>query len=220
MILAASILSADFGHLHEEIEAAARGGAEIVHIDVMDGHFVPNLSVGPPVIRALRRLTQLRIDVHLMIDNATGTLLDAFVDAGADWVSVHVEVQPHLQRTVDHLRSRGVRPGVVLNPATPVSALDAILPDVDYVLVMTVNPGFGGQKLLPRTLDKVRALRAQILAHGLRTQIEADGGIDDNNVSQVLDAGVDIIVAGESVFGSGDAAACARRLLTIGKNRG
>jgi ribulose-phosphate 3-epimerase len=206
MILAASILSADFGHLHEEIEAAAQGGA--------------NLSVGPPVIRALRRLTQLRIDVHLMMDNATGALLDAFVDAGADWVSVHVEVQPHLQRTVDHLRSRGVRPGVVLNPATPVSALDAILPDVDYVLVMTVNPGFGGQKLLPRTLDKVRALRAQILAHGLRTQIEADGGIDDNNVSQVLDAGVDIIVAGESVFGSGDAAACARRLLTIGKNRG
>ena len=220
MILAASILAADFGCLRDEIEAATRGGAQVIHVDVMDGHFVPNLSVGPPVLRAVRRLTQLPLDVHLMMDNATGPLLDAFIDAGASWISVHVEVQPQLQRTIDHLRARGVRPGVALNPATPLAALDAALPAIDHVLVMTVNPGFGGQQFLPGMLDKVRELRRRINAAGLRTQIEADGGIADHNVREVVEAGVDVVVAGAAVFGGGDAATAASRLLRIGNGKG
>jgi len=219
MILAASILAADFGRLGDEIAAASQGGAQVIHVDVMDGHFVPNLSVGPPVLRAVRRLTELPVDVHLMMDNATGTLLDAFIDAGANWISVHVEAQRHLQRTIDQLRARGVRPGVALNPATPLGTLDAILPEIEYVLVMTVSPGFGGQQLLPRTLDKVRELRKRIGAAGLRTQVEADGGIGEHNIRQVTEAGVDIVVAGEAVFGSGDAATGARRLLSIANER-
>jgi ribulose-phosphate 3-epimerase len=220
MILAASILAADFGRLREEIAAAALGGAQVIHVDVMDGHFVPNLSVGPPVLRAVRRLTELPLDVHLMMDNATGTLLDAFIDAGANWISVHVEAQPQLQRTIDHLRSRGVRPGVALNPATPLDTLDAALSGIDYVLVMTVNPGFGGQQLLPHTLDKVRELHQRLRAASLSTQIEADGGIAEHNIRQVVEAGVDIVVAGEAVFGAGDAVTAARRLLSIASGRG
>jgi ribulose-phosphate 3-epimerase len=219
MILAASILAADFGRLGDEIAAASQGGAQVIHVDVMDGHFVPNLSVGPPVLRAVRRLTELPLDVHLMMDNATGTLLDAFIDAGANWISVHVEAQPHLQRTIDQLRARGVRPGVALNPATPLETLNAILPEIEHVLVMTVSPGFGGQVLLPRTLDKVRELRKRIRAANLHTQIEADGGIGEHNLRQVVEAGVDVVVAGEAVFGSGDAATGARRLLGIANER-
>jgi ribulose-phosphate 3-epimerase len=219
MILAASILAADFGRLRDEVAAASLGGAQAIHVDVMDGHFVPNLSVGPPVLRALRRVTELPLDVHLMIDNATGPLLDAFVDAGANWISVHVEAQPHLQRTIDHLRSRGVRPGVALNPATPLDTLGVVLSEIDYVLVMTVNPGLGGQQLIPRALDKARQLRQRVQAASLRTQIEADGGIAEHNIRQVLDAGVDIAVVGEALFGAGDAAAAAGRLLSAADDK-
>jgi ribulose-phosphate 3-epimerase len=212
MILAASILSADFGRLCDEVQAAVRGGAGVIHVDVMDGHFVPNLSVGPPVVRALRRTTDLPLDVHLMIEEPD-RYLDAFIDAGANWVSVHVETHTHLQRTLDRLRKRGVRAGVAINPATPLAALDEIMPDVDFVLAMTVNPGFGGQTLMPRTLAKVRALRQTISSLGLVTQIEADGGIDEANIREVVTAGVDIVVAGAAVFANGDPEAATRRLI-------
>jgi ribulose-phosphate 3-epimerase len=214
-IIAASILSADMGRLGEEVSAAEHAGADWVHVDVMDGHFVPNLSVGPPVVRALRRATTLPIEVHLMLDNAD-RYLDVFLDAGADAISVHAEAQPHLQRSIERLHERGARAGVALNPATPVTVLDEVLPELDFVLVMTVNPGFGGQTLLPRTLDKVRGLRRCIGAKNLRTSIEADGGINESNVREVLAAGVDIVVAGAAVFASGNAEDGARRLLEAG----
>jgi len=212
MILAASILSADFAQLGAQVNAAARGGASLIHVDVMDGHFVPNLSVGPPVVRAVRGISALPIDVHLMLSHPEH-FLDVFVDSGAQWLSVHIEAQPNVQRNVDHLRARGVRAGVALNPATPLSAIDEILPDLDFVLVMSVNPGFGGQPLLPRTFGKVRALRRRVQELGLATQIEVDGGIDTSNVRQLLEAGADVIVAGASVFGDGDAEVAAGRLL-------
>jgi ribulose-phosphate 3-epimerase len=212
MILAPSILSADFGRLAEEIAAAERGGAGLVHVDVMDGHFVPNLTVGPPVVKAVRRATKLPIDVHLMIENAD-RYVDGFADAGADWISLHVEALPHLQRTVAHLRARGVRPGVALNPSTPLTSLDEILPELDYVLVMSVNPGFGGQTLLASSLDKIKRLSQTASARGLAPQIEVDGGVDATNAKSLVDAGALILVAGNAVFGRGNAEADARRIL-------
>jgi ribulose-phosphate 3-epimerase len=212
MILAPSILSADFGRLADEIAAAERGGAGVVHVDVMDGHFVPNLTVGPVVVKAVRRATRLPVDVHLMIENAE-RYVDAFRDAGADWISVHVEAQPHLQRTIAQLRGRGASPGVVLSPATPLQSLDEILPEVDYVLVMSVNPGFGGQAFIPASLDKVRRLAASIRARGLRARIEIDGGIDASNARRVVEAGAEILVAGNAVFGQGQAERDARRII-------
>ena len=188
MILAPSILSSDFARLGEQVACAERGGAGLVHVDVMDGHFVPNLTIGPPVLGALRRTTSLPLDCHLMIENAD-RFLDAFVDAGAAWVSLHVEAMPHLQRAVNHLRSRGVRAGVALNPATPLTTLEEILPELDFVLVMSVNPGFGGQRFLPLSLDKVRRLRAEITRRGLPTQIEVDGGVDASNARLLAEAG-------------------------------
>jgi ribulose-phosphate 3-epimerase len=212
MILAPSILSADFARLGEDIASAERGGAGAIHVDVMDGHFVPNITLGPPVVKAIRRATTLPLDVHLMIENAD-RYLDAFVDAGATWISLHAEALPHLQRSVAHLKGRGVQAGVAINPATPLSALEEILPDLDYVLVMSVNPGFGGQKFLPGSLDKVRRLRAQIADRGLSVRIEVDGGVDLTNVRALSDAGADILVAGQAVFGGGDAERDARRLM-------
>ena len=212
MILAPSILSADLGHLADDLKRAERGGAGLVHLDVMDGHFVPNITMGPMVVQAARRATQLPIDAHLMIENAE-RYVDAFADAGAAWISVHVEAQPHLQRTLAHLRGRGVRAGVALNPATPLSALEEILPDADYVLVMSVNPGFGGQRFLPGSLDKVRRLRRTIQERGLAVAIEVDGGVDAGNVKVLVEAGAEILVAGSAVFGQGDAEAGARRLI-------
>jgi ribulose-phosphate 3-epimerase len=212
MILAPSILSADFGRLAEDIARAERGGAGLVHVDVMDGHFVPNLTVGPPVVKAVRKATKLPIDVHLMIENAD-RYLDAFVDAGADWISVHVEALPHLQRSIAHLRGRGCRPGVAINPATPLASLEEILPELDYVLVMSVNPGFGGQLFIPASLDKIRRLARQVRERGLETQIEVDGGVDATNARTLVDAGADVLVAGSAVFSQGDAEAGARRLL-------
>ena len=211
MILAPSILSADFARLGEQVAAAERGGAGLVHADVMDGHFVPNLTIGPVVVKALSRVTRLPVDVHLMIENAD-RYLDAFIDAGASWISVHVEAMPHLQRAAAHLRARGIRPGVALNPSTPLTALEEVLPELDYVLVMSVNPGFGGQAFLPGSLGKISRLRSQIEARRLAVQIEVDGGVDAGNLRALVEAGASVLVAGSAVFGQGDAEAGVRRL--------
>ena len=216
MILAPSILSADFARLAEQVAEVKAGGAGMVHVDVMDGHFVPNITLGPPIVKSLRKATDLPLDCHLMIENAD-RWVDAFVDAGAGWVSVHVEAVPHLERTVAHLKSRGAKAGVAINPATPLVALEEILPELDYVLVMSVNPGFGGQTFIPSTLDKIRRLRSQVQARGLHTRIEVDGGVDASNVARVVEAGAEIVVAGNAVFGQGDAAAAARRMLEAGR---
>jgi ribulose-phosphate 3-epimerase len=178
----------------------------------MDGHFVPNITVGPLIVAAARKATELPIDVHLMIENAD-RYVDAFADAGASWISVHVEALPHLQRTVAHLRERGVEPGVAVNPATPLSALGEILPELHLVLVMSVNPGFGGQSFLPASVDKVRRLRQLVEQRGLSVRIEVDGGVDVDNARTLLEAGAEILVAGSAVFGRGDAERDARRLI-------
>jgi ribulose-phosphate 3-epimerase len=212
MILAPSILAADFARLGEEIAAAGRGGAGAIHVDVMDGHFVPNITLGPPVVKSIRRATTLPLDVHLMIEDAD-RYLDAFIDAGATWISLHAEALPHLQRSVAHLKDRGIQAGVAINPATPLAALDEILPELDYVLVMSVNPGFGGQKFLPGSLDKVRRLHREIGDRGLRARIEVDGGVDLTNIRALTEAGAEILVAGVAVFGAGDAERDARRLV-------
>ena len=212
MILAPSILASDYARLADQVAAAARGGAQLVHVDVMDGHFVPNITLGPPVVASLHKATPLPLDVHLMIENAD-RYLQAFVDAGAAWVSVHQEAVPHLQRQVAFLRERGVRAGVALNPATPLVTLDEILPELDYVLVMSVNPGFGGQKFIPATLEKIRRLHAIIGERGLKTQIEVDGGVDESNIRALVEAGAEVLVAGSAVFGHGDPEAAARRLI-------
>ena len=212
MILAASILSADFSRLAEDIARAERGGAAVIHVDVMDGHFVPNITLGPPVVKSIRKATALPLDCHLMIEDAD-RYLDAFVDAGADWVSVHVEAVPHLERAVAHLAKRGAKPGVVLNPATPLATLEEILPEVHHVLIMSVNPGFGSQTFIPSSLDKVRRLKAMIGARGLATRIEIDGGVHAGNVKEVVAAGVEVVVAGSAVFGEGDVTAAARRMI-------
>jgi ribulose-phosphate 3-epimerase len=212
MILAPSILASDYARLAEEVAAAARGGATLVHVDVMDGHFVPNITLGPPIVASLHKATPLPLDVHLMIENAD-RYLQAFVEAGAAWISLHQEAVPHLERQVAFLRERGVRAGVALNPATPLATLDEILPELDYVLVMSVNPGFGGQKFIPAALDKIRRLRRVIQDRGLRTQIEVDGGVDAGNIRALVEAGADVLVAGSAVFGKGDPEAAARQLL-------
>ena len=214
MILLPSILAADFGRLGDEVARAERGGAGAIHADVMDGHFVPNLTLGPAVVKAVRRSTSLPIDVHLMTLEPD-RFVDSFIDAGASWISVHVETTPHLQRTVAYLRARGVRPGVVLNPSTPLSSLEEILDEVDYVLLMSVNPGFGGQAFLPASLGKVRRLRRAVQERGVRVQIEVDGGVDASNARALVDAGAELLVAGSAVFGGGDAEAAARRLIEI-----
>ena len=209
--IAPSILSADFTRLGEEIAAAEQGGASVVHCDVMDGHFVPNLTIGLPVIKSLKRATRLPLDAHLMISEP-GRYAEQFVEAGASMVSVHVEADAHLNRTLVGIRNKGALAGVVINPATPISALEEALPFADYVLVMSVNPGFGGQKFVPGTLDKVRRLKRMIDERGLKTRIEIDGGIDKTNIADVVAAGAEIIVAGTAVFGAGDPAAGVREL--------
>jgi ribulose-phosphate 3-epimerase len=209
--IAPSILSADFTRLGEEIAAAERGGATLVHCDVMDGHFVPNLTIGLPVIKSLKRATRLPLDAHLMISEP-GRYAEQFVEAGASMVSVHVEADAHLNRTLVGIRNKGALAGVVINPATPLSAIEEALPFADYVLVMSVNPGFGGQRFVPGTLDKVRRLKLMIDERGLKTRIEIDGGIDKTNVADVVAAGAEIIVAGTAVFGAGDPAAGVREL--------
>lgn len=202
--IAPSILSADFSRLGEEIAAVERGGASILHVDVMDGHFVPNITIGLPVVKSLATATRLPIDAHLMISEP-GRYAAEFVKAGARMVSVHVEADANLHRTLMSIKAAGALAGVVLNPATPVSALEEALQFVDYVLVMSVNPGFGGQKFIEPSIDKVRRLRTMIDEKQLPVRIEIDGGIDRDNIEQVVAAGAEIIVAGSAVFGSKDA---------------
>jgi ribulose-phosphate 3-epimerase len=212
VILAPSILAADFSRLADEVARAEAGGAGLVHADVMDGHFVPNLTMGPALVKSVRGATRLPIDVHLMIERPDD-FIDAFADAGADWMSVHVETVPHLHRTLDKIRSRGVRAGVVLNPATPLGALEEALPYVDYVLVMSVNPGFGGQKFIDSALHKVERLRRVLVERSLAVQVEIDGGVDLSNIRRVVESGVDIAVAGAAVFGGGDPEGASRALI-------
>jgi ribulose-phosphate 3-epimerase len=212
--IAPSILAADFAALGACIAAAERGGADLVHVDVMDGHFVPNLTVGPPVVRSISRVARVPLDVHLMIEEPD-RYIEAFIEAGAGLISVHVEVLPHLHRTLGLIKSLGAQAGVVLNPSTPVGCLEEVAADVDFVLVMTVNPGFGGQAFIPRSASKVRAMRALLDEAGNPAPIEVDGGIDQDNIAQIVEAGADWIVAGSSVFGSDDAEAATRRLKAL-----
>jgi ribulose-phosphate 3-epimerase len=201
--IAPSILSADFAALGAAIAAAERGGADLIHVDVMDGHFVPNITIGVPVVQSLRRVTKLGLDVHLMIEDPD-RYLEAFAEAGASMISVHVEVTRHLHRTVHAIKALGVQAGVVLNPATPSGALQDIAADVDFVVVMSVNPGFGGQTFIPRSESKVREVRALLDRAGNRANVEIDGGVDLQNIASVVTAGARIIVAGSAVFHTPD----------------
>ena len=209
--IAPSILSANFSCLGDEIRAVERGGAGVLHVDVMDGHFVPNITIGLPVVKSLAGFTRLPIDAHLMITEP-GTYAPQFVKAGAQMVSVHVEADPNLHRTLTAIKSAGAQAGVVLNPATPVSAVDEALQFVDYVLVMSVNPGFGGQKFIPQSIDKVKRLRQLINERQLNVRIEIDGGIDRTNIETVVAAGAEIIVAGSAIFGTPDAETAVKEL--------
>jgi ribulose-phosphate 3-epimerase len=198
--IAPSILSADFARLADSIAEAEEAGADWIHVDVMDGHFVPNITIGVPVVAALRRVTDLPLDVHLMIEQPD-RFIDAFVDAGADWLTVHQEAAVHLHRTVERIRQKGAKPGVSLNPATPVGVLGEILPYVDMVLVMSVNPGFGGQRYIPSSARKVAALRRELDERGLwPIEIEVDGGIGPDTAAEIVDAGATVLVAGAAVF--------------------
>ena len=212
--LAPSILSADFAHLGDQCAQAVAGGATVLHVDVMDGHFVPNITIGPPVVASLRKVTDVPLDVHLMIENPD-QYIPAFVDAGADWISVHQEACVHLHRTLQLIRFRGVRAGVVLNPATPVHTLGDVFDMVDHVLVMSVNPGFGGQQFIPRTLEKIRKLVVMRNANGYGFRIEVDGGISTETIGDVVRAGAEILVAGSAVFGKGDASRNVQQLLKM-----
>jgi len=207
--IAPSILSADFGRLAEEVRAAEAAGADWIHVDVMDGRFVPNITIGPLVVEAVRRVTKLPIDAHLMIVEPE-RYVEAFAKAGADLVSVHAEVSPHLHRTLQAIRAAGARPSVALNPSTPLSALEWVLADCDMVLLMTVNPGFGGQRYIPECTEKVRQLRALADARGQALEIEVDGGIKADTVAEVAAAGANVFVAGTAVFGAKDYAAAIR----------
>ena len=210
--LAPSLLSADFAHLADQIHAAAEGGGTVIHVDVMDGHFVPNITIGPPVVRSLRKVTDLPLDCHLMIENPD-QYIPEFAEAGADWISVHQEACRHLDRTLHLVRDHGARVGVVLNPATPVETLSEVLDLVDYVLVMSVNPGFGAQKFISSSLHKIRRLADLRAQRRLDFRIEVDGGIALDTVGDVVRAGAEILVAGNAVFGNGDPKTNARKLL-------
>jgi len=202
-LIAPSILSADFARLGEEIQAVEAAGADWIHIDVMDGHFVPNITIGPLIVKAARQSTRLPLDVHLMIEKPDRYIAE-FVEAGADLVAVQVETCPHLHRTVQLIRECGARPGVVLNPTTPLSTIEWILPDVEFVMLMSVNPGFGGQKFIPATLEKIRQLRTMIEKRRLSTLIEIDGGVNRSTIADIATAGADVFVAGSAIYGTPD----------------
>ena len=201
--LAPSILSADFARLGDEIKSVEEAGADYIHIDVMDGHFVPNITVGPLVVETVKKVSRLPLDVHLMISNPEQYLKD-FIEAGSNLLSVHVETCHHLQRTLTHIRELGAKPAVVLNPATPLSTLEYILEEVDMVLLMTVNPGFGGQKFIPGMIPKIKKVSKLIDEKNLAVELEVDGGINLENISQVAQAGADVVVSGSAVFQSAD----------------
>ena len=209
--IAPSILSADFSALGRDIEAVERGGADLIHVDVMDGHFVPNITIGPLVVRAIKRVATRPLDVHLMIEEPD-RYIEAFIEAGADMISVHVEAVPHLQRTIAFIQKLGARAGAVLNPSTPAIMLEDVAHDLDYVLVMSVNPGFGGQAFIPHSVEKVRHVREMLARTGSSALIEIDGGIDEGNAAAVVAAGAGILVAGQAIFGTRDPEAATRAL--------
>jgi ribulose-phosphate 3-epimerase len=209
--IAPSILSADFARLGDQIQMVEEGGADIIHVDVMDGHFVPNLTLGPPVVKSIRKVTKLPLDTHLMIE-APERSIEAFADAGANMISVHPEASVHLHRTLAAIRQLGCSPGVVLNPSTPIAVLDDVLHEVDYVLVMSVNPGFGGQKFITHSVDKVRRLADMIRGRGLAARIEIDGGIGLDTAGEVVAAGAEMLVAGSAIFGDPDPVGAVERL--------
>jgi len=209
--IAPSILSADFARLADAVAHIEAGGADLVHVDVMDGHFVPNITIGPPVVAALKRVTKLPLDVHLMITDPD-RYLEAFVQAGASMLTVHAEVLPHLHRTLTHIRSLGVKAGVAINPSTPVTAISDVTAQMDHLLVMSVNPGFGGQTFIPHSLSKITAARELLAANGSQAVIEVDGGVDRENAASIVRAGASILVAGASIFGTGDATEATRAL--------
>lgn len=211
-----SILSADFAHLADEIAAAERGGGTVIHVDVMDGHFVPNMTLGPPVVASLRKATRMPLDCHLMIDNPN-EYIAAFAEAGANWLSVHYEACTHLHRSLEMILDHGMKPGVVLNPATRVDLIEEILPMVHHVLIMSVNPGFGGQEFIPFSLDKIRRLTKLRQELGLKFRIEVDGGVAHDTVAKIVQAGADLLVAGSAVFGAGRPEADARALLAAAR---
>jgi ribulose-phosphate 3-epimerase len=211
-----SILSADFAHLADQVAAAERGGGTVIHVDVMDGHFVPNITLGPPVVKCLRQATNLPLDCHLMIENPD-EFIPAFAEAGASWVSVHYEACRHLHRSLELIAQHGMKPAVVINPATRVELLSEILPMVHHVLVMSVNPGFGGQKFIEFSLDKIRLLARMRQERGLAFRIEVDGGVAHDTVARVVQAGADLLVAGNAVFGAGEPERDARALLAAAR---
>ena len=202
-LIAPSILSADFARLGDEIKAVETAGADWIHVDVMDGHFVPNITIGPLIVEAIRPVTSLPIDVHLMIENPD-TYIPAFAEAGATWISVQAEASKHLNRSVQLIRECGAKPGVVLNPSTPIQTLEWIIEDIDYVLIMSVNPGFGGQAFITNSLDKIKALRQMIRSKNLKKPIQVDGGVNEKTIADIATAGADIFVAGSAIFGSSD----------------
>jgi ribulose-phosphate 3-epimerase len=209
--IAPSILSADFAALGRDIAAVERGGADLIHVDIMDGHFVPNITIGPPVVRSIKRVATRPLDVHLMIEEPD-RYIESFIQAGASMISVHVEAVPHLHRTLTFIRSLGARAGAVLNPSTPAAALDDVISELDFVLMMSVNPGFGGQAFIPHSLEKLRRVRDVLQRNGSAAPIEIDGGIDMSNVADVVAAGSSIIVAGNAIFGTADAERATREL--------
>lgn len=202
-LIAPSILSADFARLGDEIKAVEAAGADWIHVDVMDGHFVPNITIGPLIVEAVRSVTSLPIDVHLMIENPDN-YIPAFAKAGAAWISVQIETSVHMNRSVQLIRECGAKPGVVLNPSTPIQTLEWIIDAVDYVLIMSVNPGFGGQAFITNSLDKIKALRQMIRSKNLKTPIQVDGGVNEKTIADIAAAGADIFVAGSAIFGSND----------------
>jgi len=207
--IAPSILSADFSRLGEEIRAAEQAGADMIHVDVMDGHFVPNITIGPPVVRAIKKIASLPLDVHLMISDPD-RYIKAFIDSGADSITVHAETCDHLHRTIQTIREYGAGAGVTINPATPLSAIEFVIPFVDMVLLMSVNPGFGGQEFIPEVIPKIRALREFITENNLKVQIQVDGGVNIDNVAEVVEAGADIVVMGNAFYNSEDYAETVR----------
>jgi len=211
LLIAPSILAADFARLGAEIEAVVRGGADLIHVDVMDGRFVPNFTMGPPVVRSIAKVATVPLDVHLMIEDPD-RYIEAFILAGASMISVHVEVLPHLHRTIHYIKELGARAGAAINPSTPVSALEEIAHALDHVVVMSVNPGFGGQTFIARSESKIEAIRRLLDREGNDAPIEVDGGVDATNAARIISAGASILVAGHSIFGTADASQATREL--------